>query len=193
MKDYIGFAPSIPDYLKNNPKYMWKLYRAPNWNIIQIYVNISYPAYTKITAIYNRGAIILSIIDALEKAGYAVELITFSCSYYCDEIHLSYFNIKEESANLNLKRAYFPLCHASFFRRLIFRLMEITPVKENWEYGNYGRRLEYYELIDLLDLDEEHSIIFTTPSEMGINGNNLYEDLEAVLKKIKFDKYLKLQ
>lgn len=193
IKDYIGFAPSVPDYLKNNPKNMWRLHQVPNWNIIQIYVNISCPGFTSTTAIYNRGAIILSIVDALEKAGYAVKLTVFSGSHCGDEVILSYFNIKEESANLNLKRAYFPLCHASFFRRLVFRLREVTPVKRDWDGGGYGKTFLYKELLELMDLDGDHSIVFTSPSEMGIEGDNLYEDLESALKKIRFDRYLKLQ
>ena len=193
IKGYVGFAPSVPDYLRNNPKHMWKLHRVPNWNIVQIYVNISCPGFTSTTAIYNRGAIILSIVDALEKAGYAVKLTVFSGSYCDDEVILSYFNIKEESENLNLKKAYFPLCHASFFRRLVFRLREVTPVKRDWDGGGYGSTFRYQELTELLDLNADHSIIFTSPSEMGIEGDNLYEDLESTLKKIKFNQYLKLQ
>lgn len=87
---------------------------------------------------------------------------------------------------------HFPLCHPSFLRRLIFRLEEITPVRASWEAG-YGHVFERDDLIELLDLNKEDAIVFTTPSDMRVKGNNIYEDLESVLKKIHLDMYLKLQ
>lgn len=192
IKDCVGFAPSVPDFLHGNPVNMWNRIYEPVYEIINIYVNISYPSGTETSAVYNRGAIILSLVDVLERMGYGVKLTVFEFCYSCDEVILAYFNIKDETENLNLKKSYFALCHPSFLRRLGFRLKEVTPFRDyGWE-SSYGKVFERSETIKFFNLDLKKNILFTAPYHMGIEGDNLYEDLETVLEKISMCEAIKL-
>ena len=192
IKDCVGFAPSVPDFLHDNPINMWNRVYEPVYDIINIYVNISYPCGTDTSSIYNRGAIILSLVDVFERMGYGVKLTVFEFCRSGDEVILAYFNIKDETENLNLKKSYFALCHPSFLRRLGFRLKEVTPFNDlGWE-GSYGKVFERSETIKFFDLDLRKNILFTAPYQMGIKGDNLYENLERVLKEISQCEAIKL-
>lgn len=196
-KSVMGFAPSMSDIIAGNPLNMWQIQKKPNFDIIRIYASLTYPGYTKSPEIYNRGAILLSLIDILEKIGYGVELISFEISHELsnyrserNEIILSYFSLKDSSENLNLGKVYFPLCHPSFLRRLVFRLTEVTPVKiERWG-SSYGRVYSEEEIREILEIGE-NEILFSTPREMQIEGDNIYDDLESVLKITNFDRFFK--
>ena len=183
-KDIVGFAPSVPDYVHMNPNNMLRRVFVPNYSIINIYVNISCPYETSSREIYNRGAIIISIIDLLEKMGYAVNLVLFKLAFITgrgfDEALLLYFNVKEENENINLKKVYFPLCHPSFLRRLCFRVTEVAPLRLDWSdtYGEVASRKQIIDFFGLKDTD----IIFSFPREMGIHGSDdIISDLKRCL------------
>lgn len=184
IKDCVGFAPCVPDFLHGNPINMWNRIYEPKYEIINIYLNIAYPSQTSSSAIYNRGAIILSLIDALEKMGYGVKLTVFELCYCENEAFLAYFNIKDETENLNMKKAYFTLCHPSFLRRVVFRLKEVTPFKERYWHDSYGYVFKRESIMNFLEFNLKKNIVFTTPYEMGIKGNNIYDDLKTVLNNI---------
>lgn len=191
IKDYVGFAPSVGDYLQGKPLNMWNRIKVPNYEIINIYVNIAFNYNEEISAIYNRGAIVLSIIDALEKAGYGVRLTLFEFAIDNDEACLYYFNIKDEAENLNIKKAYFVLCHPSFLRRIVFRLKEVTEFEDEvWE-DDYGTVPDKETTMYFFDFDEESDVVILSPHNMGIEGNDIYEDLETVLKVTNLSRFFK--
>lgn len=191
VKDFKGYAPSIPDYINGNPINMWNIVYTPNYEVIEMFVNVACSGYTETSAIYNKGAIILSIIDTLEKMGYGVKLTLFEFCTEGSEAFLSYFNIKDETENLNLKKSYFVLCHPSFLRRLGFRLKEVTPFKNrNWE-DSYGK-VDIKIFFDFFDFKNKNAIVFPSPNAMNINGENIYDDLKNVLKYTELDDIIKV-
>lgn len=191
IKDYVGFAPSVGEYLQGKPLNMWNRIKVPNYEIINIYVNIAFSHSEQISAIYNRGAIVLSIIDALEKAGYGVRLTLFEFAIDNGEACLYYFNIKDETENLNMKKAYFVLCHPSFLRRICLRLKEVTEFEgEEWAYG-YGNVPDKKTTMNFFNFDEKSDVVILSPHNMGIKGNDIYEDLETVLKGTNLTKFFK--
>ena len=126
-KDYVGFSPSIPDYLHGNPQNMHRVILKNNYEIINVYVSLAYSSTTSVSRVYNRGAIIMSIIDVLEKNGYGVNLNVFEIckelSYSkSKELFLAKIKLKDEFDNLSMSRVYFPFCHPSMLRRIMFRL-----------------------------------------------------------------------
>lgn len=191
IKDYVGFAPSVGDYLQGKPLNMWNRIKVPNYEIINIYVNIAFTCSEEISAIYNRGAIVLSIIDALEKAGYGVRLTLFEFATRYSEACLYYFNIKDETENLNMKKAYFVLCHPSFLRRICFRLKEVTEFEDEGWADDYGFVPDKKTTMDFFNFDEESDVVILSPDSMGIEGNDIYEDLETVLKATNLSKFFK--
>ena len=188
FQDVIGFTPSVPDYLIGNPFNMWNKQNSFNPTFINIYMNISFNSATSRNAIYNRGIIVQSILDVLQSKGYGVRFYVFEASTKNDEFLISYFNLKGEGEKLNLKKTYFPLCHPSFLRRLIFRLQEVTPVTNNWEDG-YGRPADMSLLQKIIN-PRPNDIIITQPSEIGINGYDIDDDLESFLMHTQLQEIL---
>lgn len=191
VKDCVGFAPCVGDFLRGNPKNMWNRINKPVYQIINIYVNIAYSCRVKTSAVYNRGAIVLSIIDALEKAGYGVRLTLFDFSVQITEACLYYFNIKDETELLNIKKAYFVLCHPSFLRRIIFRLTEVTDFKEHEWRRNYGTVPSSEKTMEFFKFDNESDIVILAPNLMNIYGNDIYEDLNALLENTNLSRFFK--
>lgn len=189
ITDIIGYAPSVPDYLMGNPLNMWRQVNRQIPKFVNVYLNISYNCGTNRNAIFNRGIIVQSIVDSLQDKGYSVRFKTFICVNNGDEIIFSTFNLKGEGEKLNIKKTYFPLCHPSFFRRLVFSLMESTPVV-NWDWDDgYGYPSKLNIIKQVLNLGP-NDIIITQPSEIGIEGNDIYDDLESFLYHTKLEDIL---
>ena len=198
-KTVMGFAPSMSDIVTGNPLNMWQIQKQPNFDIIKIYVSLSYPGHTTSSEIYNRGAILLSLVDILEKMGYGVELIPFEICYEEDyvmsrtktrEYLIAYFSLKDSSENLNLGKVYFPLCHPSFVRRLLFALKEVTPFKVlRWE-DSYGHVCEPNHIREVIGISKDE-ILFSSPRDMNISGDNVYEDLENILETLQLERFFK--
>lgn len=179
--DFYGYSPSVPDYLQGSPFNMWNRINVYVPRFINIYMNIAYSCETRSNAIFNRGIIVLSLVDALQSRGYSVRLKIFECATMHNEAAISFFNLKGDGEKLNIKKAYFPICHPSFLRRLIFRLREVTPVEEEmWTYG-YGCVPGVETFKKFIDAGP-NDIIIVQPSDMGVSGQDIDEDLEAVLE-----------
>lgn len=177
--DIVGYSPSVPDYLQGNPLNMWNHANIEIPTFITIYLNISYGSSTTHSAIFNRGVIALSLVDALQERGYSVRLKIFECSTKYDEMAISFYNLKGDGEKLNIKKTYFPLCHPSFLRRLNFCLTEVTPVTNNWSDG-YGRPSDVDEVKQVIKVSP-NDIFITQPSEMDVYGYEIDEDLNAML------------
>lgn len=179
---YVGFAPDVKAYLEGNPLSM--LNKTNNIRKkVDIYMNSAYSYFVSSKAIFNRGVIILTLIEILESLGFGVDFHLFEMSYSNNMIHYSSFLIKKETERINPLKFNFPLCNPSWIRRLNFRLKEETPdITSSWSKG-YGCpcRLETIEkIIDLNDND----IVLPTISELGILGNNLVDDVNVVFSYI---------
>lgn len=188
FQDVIGFTPSVPDYLIGNPFNMWNKQNTFNHTCIDIYMNIAFNSLTSRKAIYNRGIIVQSIVDVLQSKGYGVRFCVFEARTTADELIISYFNLKGEGEKLNLKKTYFPLCHPSFLRRLMFRLTEVTPVTNAWIYG-YGKPANRSLVQEIIN-PRPNDIIITQPSEIGIEGNDIDYDLESFLRHTQLQEIL---
>lgn len=187
-RDLVGISPSVPDYLAGNPLSMWNIQHNPEYRCIDVCVNLSCNYRTTEEQIYNRGVIVQSLIDALQYKGYGVQLNAFYASTFSKEVLIAYFGLKNANERLNLKRAYFPLCNPAFIRRLVFRLIEVAPLKNDWG-SNYGTPASARLITKLVDLPSK-KLIIPEPLEMGIKGEDIHEDLEAFLRYIEFEKFL---
>lgn len=173
----VGGSPSVERFLKgipNNMHYRQKEYDRP---IIDIYMNVSYHCNTCTEQIRNRGILVLSLIEYLEKAkNYKVNFSFFSASYLNDEIIYTTIPLKKWNETINIKKCYFPLVHPAFLRRLMFRSEEIIFGLQNpWNDG-YGYPIPYKMVSALLELDYNNIIYISNPDELGIKGENIKED-----------------
>lgn len=181
VQDIVGYNPSVPDYLIGNPLNMWNQTKKQIPTFINIYLNMAYNCGTDRDSIFNRGVIVQSLVDALQDKGYSVRFKTVICVEEDDEVIFAAFNLKGEGEKLNIKKTYFPLCHPSFFRRLVLLLMETTPVRyRSWDDG-YGRPSKSSTLKKIIN-PGPNDIIITQPSEIGISGYDIDDDLESFLR-----------
>ena len=154
----------------------------------------SYSGGTSSKAIFNRGAIVLALIEILESLGFSVDFHIFEMSTHGDQMHFSDFILKKENERLNPQKLYFPLCHPSWVRRLNFRLLEKTPdITSGWTDG-YGRPSELSTMKKVVDL-KSNDIIIPTIQELNIEGNDIIEDTNSLFRYINnlSDKDFKLE
>ena len=149
-----------------------------------MYFNCANLGGVSTSQIFNRGVITLALVEILEKLGFSVDLNVFTMSEKRDEIHYAKFLLKRENERLNIQKLYFPMCHPSFFRRLVFRLREETMgVSQDWSDG-YGSTCGADLTSQVIGL-ESNDIIICKPDELGIDGRDLLRDAENTIKYIQ--------
>lgn len=158
---------------------------------IRVYISLSYYWGTTKEQVLNRALIISSLVNAFERAGYVVELNTFEMSREEDELLYINVNIKNNNETFNKASLYKSLCYVEFLRRILFRVLETTDVKENWQYG-YGSTCSEDFIRKALKF-EQTDIFFDQPSEMGIRGNDIAEDFENALKHLKLENVIDVE
>ena len=179
---YVGYAPDVKAYLEGNPLSMLNR-QYPKRQHIDIYFNAAYSAETSSNVIFNRGAITLSIVEILENMGFSVRLNVFTMTREYNQIHYVKLNLKKSGERLNIQKLFFPFSHPSFFRRLVFRLMEQTPdITSDWT-DEYGRPCGDYTIRKVISL-AENDIVICRPKEMGVQGYDIIDDANSMFDYI---------
>ena len=179
---YVGYAPDVKAYLEGNPLSMFNRQNYQRKHI-DIYYNSAVSSSVSTNQIFNRGAITLSFTEMLENMGFSVGLHIFTMAECEGQVHFAKFNLKRAGERLNVQKLFFPLCHPSFLRRLVFRLYEETPdIKNGWT-DVYGRTCDDYTVRQVMDL-KENDIVICQPGEMGVRGNNIIDDANAMVDYI---------
>lgn len=179
---YVGYAPNVKAYLEGNPLSMYNKQK-PHRKHIDIYYNSAILSTVPTNEIFNRGAITLSLVEILESLGFSVNLNIFTMSSAGDQIHYAKFNLKKAGERLNIQKLYFPLCHPSFLRRLVFRLREETPDINRYWLNGYGSTCDNRTIRRIIEL-KDNDIVICQPSEMGISGHDIVEDANAMFDYI---------
>ena len=171
---YVGYAPDVKAYLEGNPLSMLNK-ENPKRKHIDIYYNSAILGGVSTEEIFNRGAITLNIVEILENMGFSVGLYVFTMSKCGDQVHYAKFNLKSPNERLNIQKLYFPMCHPSFLRRLVFRLRECTPdIRSSWSDG-YGATCDDGTIRNVIDL-KDNDVVICKPDEMGVYGRDIIED-----------------
>ena len=121
----------------------------------------------------------------LEDKGYIVDLKVFELSE-CDNEYIDLsVNIKQVDELLNITKCYYPLVSKEFLRRLLFRVLESTPVNSSWSQG-YGSSLNSDEIRKFYKLKEK-DLIIAPPIEIGIRGEDIFEDTVSLFENLNLD------
>jgi|GEM_PF-1116152 len=193
--EFFGFAPDVASYLMGHPLDMFN-HKKRVRKKVDVYFNLVNKAFTDKNQIFNRGAILFSLISKLEEMNADVNLFFFAMSECNDQVHFSKVIVKNEAQRLNTRNAYFPIVNPSMQRRIIFRLREKTPdITMPWTDG-YGNPCGIDTIKKIIKVDDQ-TMIFGTCDEMGIKGDDIVEDAQNafsfiegtsdVLKKSKFE------
>lgn len=180
VKTVAGGHLHIPSYSAGAPLCYETEERVIKPKFIGIHATLSYRSLTTKAQVFNRAVIITNILKALEKAGYSVNLNTFKLAENSDELVHCVIQMKNYGGHLNMNALYQSLCHVEFARRILFRLLETTDVKTNWHDG-YGSTCDEDFAKAVLKLNKQ-DLYFSTPNEMGIEGENIVQDFETVLE-----------
>jgi len=118
--DVAGAVASVPRALAGNPLNMRrvdsaKLRRKP---VLTLLSDMTNGANVNAKAITNRAAVVAAVVDAIEAAGFACEVITFEKSGKENLTQIVAATVKESGAQADIGRLAFALGHASFYRRI---------------------------------------------------------------------------
>jgi hypothetical protein len=110
---------------------------SPN-QVIRVVVSASTPCSTPPSEYINRGAAILSAIEAAELCGYPIQVEVEETSYTLNQGFSSSIVLKEAGHPCDLDSLAFFLIHPSSLRRVFFALLETENELINMHIG-YGR------------------------------------------------------
>lgn len=189
-----GFRPNISKFLNGNPNSMYKLIRNTKYNNIDIIFSISFNGEINQNQILNRGICTLNLIKLLSNFGYDVNFrfLGLLCDRTYDIYKFSalkeYIKFSIDINTFDLATLYYPLCDKSFYRRIIFSLIEKTPVKSGY-WIDYGEPINDIDTLKNIDNIKDAAII-TSPERLNIKGDNIIEDFISFYKRLNIEKYL---
>lgn len=153
---------------------------------ITVYFQLAFPHTTTTEQIFNRGVATINLIQALEQKGYMVDLKVFELSKCGDEYINITVNLKQPDEYLNISKCYYPFVSKEFLRRLLFRVLESTPVKEHYWNRSYGRALGTEEMREFYKLRKK-DLVIAAPRELDIKGDDIYEDTISLFTSLQLE------
>lgn len=138
--DVVGDAPDVGAYLAGIPENMLTTeIQEGAARMVRVCVNVGASAGVSPRAIEARGIIACALTDALERAGYRVEVRAGWSQRTRDPkpnaegaLYLgTWTTLKRAEEPLSLDRITFALIHPSFMRRILFRVMELIPDRQD--------------------------------------------------------------
>lgn len=170
-----GSTPNVPRAVSGNPLSM----RADEYGrnkrrpVITLVCNMSANCGVSSTAISNRAAALAAVIDQIEDAGFATEVVTTATSYagYGDPPKFKVCTsvlVKQSHQPVDVGRLAFGLGQASMFRRLVF-----ADWGSNQECRPLGGGLGHSGNDAVIDGDSGH-LIYKVPSAEGVS--ELFKD-----------------
>ena len=166
------------------PDCMLRYERDTNSVVRNIYFNLAYPAYTSASKIVNRGLATLYIIQALEAKGEMVNFQAFELTDCGDEIVNIEINLKKPGdLFLDIEKCYFPIKGKEFLRRILFRVLESSPVKNEYWGEGYGSPVNQEGIRKFFNTQPQ-DLIISYPSEMRIEGSNIYDDTITLIEQL---------
>lgn len=187
---FVGQRPNVPAYIAGAPKTMYRLSRANAKKKIRICMNVAYTGQTTEAEIINRGIIALNLISLLEKNDYIVDFRLYEVCAVGDEVFKCEVVLKRPGERLEPAVCYFPMCGKGFVRRILPRVKESMPFKGKWGLS-YGMVMDEKSVRKILGLGEK-DIYIGSPSDMGITGNNIYEDADSFIRHLSMDKEIRV-
>lgn len=161
------------------------MYERDSKSIVRnVYFNLAYPALTSATEIINRGLATLYIIQALEAKGEMINFRAFELSECSDEIVNIEINLKKPGdLFLDIEKCYFPIRAKEFLRRILFRVLESSSVTQEYWGDSYGRPIKQSGVREFFNATN-NDLIISYPSEMGIEGIDIYDDTITLIEKL---------
>lgn len=183
--DIHGFVPIVPNAIIGLPLAMINQSReTKKVKGIDILYNVSVKCSTSRKDITRKGAVMLSLIDALERKGFRVNLKVGSVCMGGNTVHGVITTMKRYDEPLNIRKLAYYLVNPSCLRRTFFKLeetiSELTDITndgygDNAKFDKQRKRLKaiYGEQLRIVD----SSIVENT----DISDDKLFEKMSNVL------------
>ena len=139
-----GGVPVVPSFLAGVPECMQTWDTQAERPMCRVVVSGSYNCNNKAEWASNMGAACLSFTDALERAGYAVEIVVafrIDCWGNDDKLLVDVI-AKRADRPADLDWLAFAMGHPSMLRRLMFRWIESFPGAYSSFTDGYGHAVE---------------------------------------------------
>lgn len=187
---FVGHRPNVPAYIADAPKCMYRIRRYAEKKAINVFMQVTYDKDTTEEQILHRGILALNLIRLLEMNGYIVQFRLFETSMVYNEAFICEVVLKRQSEKLEPRKCFYPMCGKGFVRRVLLRIKESVPFKENWHLS-YGNVADEKSTRNMLNIGE-NDIYIGTPKEMGIKGKDMFEDANVFLEKLGLDDEIKI-
>lgn len=187
---FVGHRPNVPAYIADAPKCMYRIRRIAQKKVINVVMQVTYDKSTTKNQILYRGILALNLIQLLEMNGYIVKFRLFETSMVYNEVFVCEVVLKDQSEKIEPRKCFYPMCGRGFVRRVLLRIKESIPFEENWHisYGNVVDERAARMLLNISDSD----IYIGTPREMGIQGQDMFEDANSFLEKLGLDEQIRV-
>ena len=193
VRSLYGGIPLAPLVAMGVPDCMLKYDRGNKSTVRNIYFNLGYPAYTSTSEIVNRGLATLYIVQAFEAKGDLVNFRAFELSSCDDEIVNIELNLKKPGdLFLDVQKCYFPIKGKEFLRRNFFRVLESAPVTNSYWMSGYGRAANVKQIRKFFNVSSQ-DLVISFPSEMGIKGDNIYDDTISLIESLDLQQEFDIQ
>ncbi len=199
VRGYSGSRVDINAYLNGEEKCMLRAVRGAPKQFKTINYDLSHKAHSSESEIFNRGAICMLLINAIEKNNISVNL---NCFHLLEqklkskdgkrEIIYITINLKDVDMALNEPMCVGPFSRVEFLRRVIFRLVETTPVSPDWRIS-HGYLLKDHKEIERIIGAQPGDLTFHELGSMGIKGEDFITDFETVIKYFELEDVVKLR
>ncbi|MDE5630617.1 MAG: hypothetical protein K2G03_05555 [Bacilli bacterium] len=199
IKGYSGTRVDINAYLNGEDKCMLRTIRNVPKQFKTINYDLSYKSTAEESQVINRGMICMLLVNALEQNNISVNLNCFHLlNQVIDEksgkreiIYVT-INLKNVDRALNEPMCMGPFNRIEFLRRVIFRLVETTPVHPAWTIS-HGYLINNLDEINRLIGAGPDDITFHDIEAMGIKGKDLSTDFESVIKHLGLEDAVSLR
>jgi len=139
LYDVAGDEPDVTRFLANEPENMLVFTQEEDLDHKQVHLLVNCGFSFKISSevVYNRGAVVVTLINKLEDLGYRVKLDICNIveNKKADKYVRVLTQVKDYTEQMDVDRIAFCLCHPSFLRRIIFSVFESLPKTIIKEFG----------------------------------------------------------
>ena len=175
-----------------NPKCFYHNNKIESLKSIQLNINIAYISTVNSQQAENLAYFILLIINGLQRNNYDINVNTIYLTKLFQEIIDININLKKTGEKLNIQELYKMISTVDFNRKILFRVIETTAVRnENW-VCNYGIPCNREQIHKIKDLKKD-DIYIPSPNEIGITGEDLYNDIITASKSLNIDHFLNVE
>ena len=192
IQDVVGFQPIVANYLMGVPKSMVNSKMVMRKEkVVTLNYCAAFSSSVKASVIEENCITAFRIIKAIETAGTRVNLNVFYAGYVydyqtgknrCKRYNLIKLRIKGANERLNIAKMAFPMVHPSFLRRILFRVIEVSPSFTKEYVEGYGRVVPNDEFAEVFKDKLKGEYIIPTYVVNSIDWDNGACMLDSLIK-----------